>query len=155
MWLRGGQVRISTRAEYGLRAMLDLADHYREDPVTLRSIAKRQGLSESYLEQLMAVLKKAGLVTSVRGAQGGYELADDPSRIKISTLFTVLEGPIEPVDCVREQSEGDCPNSQKCAVQLLWLKLSQSITEVLDSTTLADLVTQTHELNKDNFTYQI
>jgi Rrf2 family cysteine metabolism transcriptional repressor len=149
-------MKISTRAEYGLRAMLDLADRYREDPVTLRSIATRQGISESYLEQLMAVLKKAGLVTSIRGAQGGYALADEPDQIKISTIFTVLEGPIAPVDCIREhKSANECRNSQKCAVQLLWLKLSQSMAAVLDSTTLADLVTQSRELNKESFTYYI
>jgi Rrf2 family cysteine metabolism transcriptional repressor len=149
-------MRISTRAEYGLRAMLDLAEHYRQEPITLRSIAARQGISESYLEQLIAVLKKAGLVTSVRGAQGGYVLACDPGQIKISVIFTSLEGPIAPVDCVREhQLAGECRNSQKCAVQLLWLKLSRSMAAVLEATTLADLVAQSQELNQANFIYQI
>ncbi|MGD8399838.1 MAG: Rrf2 family transcriptional regulator [Bacillota bacterium] len=149
-------MRISTRAEYGLRAMLDLAEHYRQAPITLRSIAARQGISESYLEQLIAVLKKAGLVESVRGAQGGYVLACDPGRIKISVIFTCLEGPIAPVDCVRDhQPAGECRNSQKCAVQLLWLKLSQSMEAVLETTTLADLVAQSRELNQANFIYQI
>jgi Rrf2 family cysteine metabolism transcriptional repressor len=149
-------MKISTRAEYGLRAMLDLADHYRQDPITLRSIAARQGISESYLEQLIAVLKKAGLVTSVRGAQGGYELACDPARIKVSAIFTILEGPIAPVDCIREhRTEGECRNSQKCAVQLLWMKLSNSMAAVLEAITLADLVEQSRELNKESITYYI
>lgn len=149
-------MKVSTRGEYGLRAMLDLAEHYHQEPITLRSIAERQGISESYLEQLIACLKKAGLVSSVRGAQGGYELQKSPAEIKISEIFTILEGPIAPVECVRETgSEIECRNSQKCAVQLLWQKVRNSITEVLEATTLADLVNQSRELNKDSFIYHI
>jgi Rrf2 family cysteine metabolism transcriptional repressor len=151
-----GAVKISTRGEYGLRAMLDLADYYRQDPINLGSIAKRQEISESYLEQLVAVLKKAGLVTSVRGAQGGYELARDPAQIKVSEIFTALEGPIAPAECVRESAtEGECRNFQRCAVQLLWRKLRNSITAVLEATTLADLVDQSRKMNQDNFIYHI
>jgi len=136
--------------------MLDLAEHYRQAPITLRSIAQRQGISESYLEQLIASLKKAGLVSSVRGAQGGYELIKDPSEIKVIEIFTILEGPIAPAECVREAlAEVECRNSQKCAVQLLWQKVRNSITGVLEGITLADLVTQSRELKSDYFIYHI
>jgi Rrf2 family cysteine metabolism transcriptional repressor len=150
-------VKISTRGEYGLRAMLDLAEHYHQNPVTLRSIAERQGISESYLEQLISGLKKAGLVNGKRGAQGGYELAKDPAAIRISEIFTVLEGPIAPVECVSEDHtpESGCKNAQTCAVRLLWQKLRNSIFEVLDSTTLGDLVIQSQALSREHLIYYI
>jgi Rrf2 family cysteine metabolism transcriptional repressor len=150
-------VKVSTRGKYGLRAMVDLAEHYRQNPVALRSIAERQEISESYLEQLISSLKKAGLVKSIRGAQGGYELAKDPAAIRISEIFTVLEGPIAPVECVGENHtpETGCKNSQTCAVRLLWQKLRNSITEVLESTTLADLVTQSQALNREHVIYYV
>jgi Rrf2 family cysteine metabolism transcriptional repressor len=150
-------LKISTRGEYGLRAMLDLAVHYHQNPVTLRSVAERQEISESYLEQLISCLKKAGLVNSIRGAQGGYELAKDPAAIRISEIFTVLEGPIAPVECVNEDHtpEAGCKNTQTCAVRLLWQKLRNSIAEVLESTTLADLVTQSQALNREHLIYHI
>jgi Rrf2 family cysteine metabolism transcriptional repressor len=154
---RSETVKISTRGEYGLRAMLDLAEHYHQHPISLRSIAERQGISESYLEQLIAGLKKAGLVNSIRGAQGGYQLAKDPAMIRISEIFIILEGPIAPTECVNEDynPEAGCKNSQTCAVRLLWQKLRNSITEVLESTTLADLVTQSKALNQEQLIYYI
>jgi Rrf2 family cysteine metabolism transcriptional repressor len=150
-------MRISTRGEYGTRAMLELALYHNQGPVTLKSIAERQGLSESYLEQLATALRKAGLIASTRGAQGGYQLARDPERITIGDIIRVLEGPISPVECAGEtETAGDCcGNSGHCATRLFWQKLRDGIVDVLDSTTLADLAAKERELNKDGGMYYI
>jgi Rrf2 family transcriptional regulator, cysteine metabolism repressor len=150
-------LKISTRGEYGIRAVLDIALHSKEGPVTLKSISGRQEISEPYLEQLVGGLRKAGLVTSTRGAQGGYVLAREPSQIKIGDLIRVLEGPIAPVDCVNEEvgQPGCCSNASRCATRVLWQKLRDSMTEVLDSTTLADLMDTSEKLNKEESMYYI
>ncbi len=133
-------MRLSTRGEYGVKAMIDLALHYGEGPTALKSVAERQFISEHYLEQLIASLRKAGLVTSVRGAQGGYELARPPGEITVGDVVRVLEGPIAPVECVDESQEfSNCTHSESCVTRIVWKRLRDSITQVLDSTTLADL----------------
>jgi Rrf2 family protein len=150
-------LKISTRGEYGIRAILDIALHSDEGPVTLKSISGRQDISEPYLEQLIGGLRKAGLVVSTRGSQGGYVLAREPSQITIGDLIRVLEGPIAPVDCVNEQmgDSGCCSNVNRCATRVLWRKLRDSMTEVLDSTTLADLIDTSKDLNKEDNMYYI
>ncbi|MGE5582794.1 MAG: RrF2 family transcriptional regulator [Bacillota bacterium] len=153
-------MKISTRGEYGIRAMLDIALHDCEGPVALKSISERQEISEPYLEQLIGGLRKAGMVTATRGAQGGYELAKKPSEIRIGDLIRVLEGPIAPVECVREEDDKDdksgcCSNASRCATRVLWQKLRDSMVEVLDSTTLGDLVRIYQDLNKSETMYYI
>lgn len=149
-------MRISTKGEYGIRAMLELALHYREGPMALGRIAERQAISEPYLEQLIAGLRKAGLVTSVRGAQGGYELTRDPEAIPIGEIIRALEGPITPMECLSEEPESlGCENSERCATRLLWRKLQASINEVLDTTTLGDLVADNKRLNQEEVMYYI
>ncbi|HOB08696.1 MAG: Rrf2 family transcriptional regulator [Limnochordia bacterium] len=129
-------MRISTRGEYGVRAMLDLALHSAEGPVPLSAIAARQDISEHYLEQLISALRKAGLVVSFRGAQGGYQLAKPPEEITISEIIRTLEGPIAPMHCV-EGAHADCHHVELCATRMLWQKLQASMEEVLSKTTLA------------------
>lgn len=134
-------MRISTRGEYGVRAMFDLALHYGQGPIPLKTIAERQLVSEHYLEQLMAALRKAGLVISKRGAQGGYELANIPEKISIGEIVRVLEGPITPLDCL-DTSTGSgpyCGHPEQCVLRGLWKSLQDSMTGVLDGTTLEDL----------------
>ena len=132
-------MKLSTRGEYGLRAMVDLAENFGSGPIPLRSIAERQGISENYLEQLIAVLRKAHLVKSVRGAQGGYMLNREPGNIKIGEIIRVLEGSIAPMDCVNDNEEDACTRAESCAARVIWKKIKDSIAEVLDSTTLLDL----------------
>ncbi|NMB00183.1 MAG: Rrf2 family transcriptional regulator [Firmicutes bacterium] len=136
-------MKVSTRGEYGVRAMFDLALHYGDGPISLKSIAERQRVSENYLEQLMASLRRAGLVTSKRGAQGGYELADAPKDITIGQIIRVLEGPITPLDCLGVDSDTDsgpyCGKPDRCVLRNLWKELQDSMTQVLDNTTLEDL----------------
>lgn len=128
-------MRISSRGEYGVRALFDLAQNYGSGPVPLKLIAERQDISEHYLEQLMAVLRKSGLVSSVRGAMGGYELAKPPERVRIGDVIRCLEGPMTAGDA---QEPGNDPNRQ--ALQAMWQRLADGINEVLDSITLSDLV---------------
>lgn len=135
-------MRISTRGEYGLRAMLDLAQHYGAGPIALKQIAERQQLSEHYLEQLMGGLRKAGLVTSVRGAQGGYRLAAEPEAMIVGDILRVLEGSVE-IRMNHERQLGGSPRYLPMyATRYLWRELNERVAVVLDSLSLADLLAQ-------------
>lgn len=140
-------MKLSTRGRYGVRAMFDLAMRKGAGPVPLRVIAERQDLSEHYLEQLIAVLRKEGLVKSVRGAYGGYLLAREPGDITIGEIIRALEGPIAPVDCVIDD-DVDCDNTEECVTKVVWERLKEKIDEVLDDITLADLCQE--ELKKQH-----
>ncbi len=134
-------MKLSTKGRYGVAAMYDLALHYGEGPISLKSVAMRQEISEHYLEQLMGTLRKAGFVKSVRGAQGGYTLTKDPSKISVGDIIKVMEGPIAPVDCLLtdDVSNAYCQRAGVCVTRGVWAKVRDSITGVLDSITLADL----------------
>jgi Rrf2 family protein len=133
-------MKLSTKGQYGLRALLDMAIYQNEGPVTLNNIAERQDISEGYLEQLMMPLKRAGIVKSIRGAQGGYLLTKDPKNVTVGEIIRVLEGPIAPVACVDEENPEECARSSFCATRIVWAKVRDSISEVLDSFTLEDLI---------------
>ncbi len=136
-------MKVSTRGEYGLRAMVSLARMYGRGPMPLSVIAQDSAVPLAYLEQLMLPLRRAGLVVSTRGAHGGYQLARPPEQVKVGEIYRVMEGPIAPMDCVREDADEEtCPMIDGCATRIVWLKLRDSIVEVLDSTTLADLIAQ-------------
>lgn len=130
-------MKLSTKGRYGVKAMVDLAIHYGEAPISIKTISQRQNISEYYLEQLFSPLRKANLIKSIRGAQGGYILNKAPSEIKVSEVMFVLEGPIEIADCI-EGSE--CNNIDCCATRLLWEKIKNSIDEVMENITLQDIV---------------
>lgn len=133
------EMKLSTRGRYGLRAMIDMAMSDDELPIATRAIAEREGLSERYLEQLMVPLKRAGLIKSVRGSQGGYVLAKNPEDVTAGDIVRILEGPIAPVECVSEINPEICSRSDYCVTRTLWSKVRDSIAQVLDSYTLADL----------------
>lgn len=134
-------MKVSTRGEYGMRAMVSLARQFGDGPVPLSVVAHESSVPSAYLEQLMGVLRRAGLVRSTRGAHGGYELARDPDTIKTGEIYRVLEGPVAPMECVSEvESEDMCPLIDGCATRVVWLKVRDSIVEALDSTTLGDLI---------------
>lgn len=141
-------MRISTKGRYGLRAMVDLAIHYAGDYIPLNSIAERQNLSEGYLEQVFAALRKAGLVKSVKGPQGGYCLANDASKITVGDVLRALEGDLVAVEGLDENRNVD--NAvEYCIANEVWEKLNKSINQVLDSITLEDLVTAYRKLNEN------
>ena len=131
-------MRLSTKAKYGTRAILDLAMHYGEGPILIRDIAQRQGISKKYLEQIVAALKGAGLVKSFRGAHGGYALARDPASIKMSEVVQALEGPLTLVECLDDPSV--CPRAPYCVAMEVWARVNRAMVEALDSLTLQDLV---------------
>ncbi|MGI6554167.1 MAG: RrF2 family transcriptional regulator [Bacillota bacterium] len=142
-------MKLSTRAEYGLRAMFELARHYGQGPIPLRSIAEEQGISENYLEQLIAVLRRSGLVESIRGPQGGYLLAYPPEAIKVGDVVRVVEGPIAPMGCVNEDNQSEvCGRAGTCASRVIWRKVRDSINEVLDGYYLSDMVREAERLCK-------
>lgn len=134
-------MKVSTRGEYGMRAMVSLAKMYGQGPIPLATIAADSAVPIAYLEQLMLPLRRAGLVTSTRGAHGGYELARPPDQVKVGEIYRVMEGPVAPMSCVSEESDEDaCPMIDGCATRIVWLRVRDSIIDVLDSTTLADLL---------------
>ena len=119
--------------------MIELARSTEPGPITTHSLAERQDIPERYLEQLMVPLKRAGLIKSVRGFQGGYMLIKDARDITAGDIIRALEGPIAPVECVSEVNPEACEHANNCTTKDLWLKMRDSIAEVLDSHTLADL----------------
>jgi Rrf2 family protein len=136
--------------------MIDMAQSEEKDPIATRTIAERQGISERYLEQLMVPLKRAGLIKSVRGSQGGYTLAKNPQDITAGDIIRVLEGPIAPVECVSEINPDACSRADYCVTRIIWTKVRDSIAEVLDSYTLADLAQESKKVPlKDSFVYRI
>jgi Rrf2 family cysteine metabolism transcriptional repressor len=136
-------MKISTRGEYGVRAMVALAHHYGRGPMSVAAVARASAVPPAYLEQLIGPLRKAGLVESKRGAQGGYQLSRPPAAIRVGDVYRVMEGPVAPMDCVSEDpADQTCPLIDGCETRPVWLKVRDSIVEALDSTTLADLIDQ-------------
>lgn len=139
-------MKISTKGRYGLTIMMELAAKYGEGPTSLKSIAEKHQLSEHYLEQLIAPLRNAGLVKSIRGAYGGYILSRQAEEITAGDIIRVLEGPISPVDFTEE----DDP-----AKRDLWIRIRDAIANVLDTTTLAQLIAFKDEGHTDNYMFYI
>jgi len=130
-------VRLTTKGRYAVTAMLDLAIHHGNGPITLADIAQRQGISLSYLEQLFSRLRKRSLVSSVRGPGGGYSLAREAAAIYVAEVITAVD---ENVDTTRCHGAHNCQNNQRCLTHDLWMDLSQRLYDFLDGITLADFV---------------
>lgn len=140
-------MKLSTKGRYGLRAMIDLALNSKGEQVALYSIAERQGISVSYLEQVFSILRKSGLVNSIKGAQGGYILAENPSDVTVGRILRALEGSLSIVDYSGEEVEEDKKSVEYCLRINLWEKINESINKVVDSLTLEDLVEEYKEIN--------
>jgi Rrf2 family cysteine metabolism transcriptional repressor len=139
-------MKVSTRGEYGVRAMVALAKHYGDGPVSINVVAKESLVPYAYLEQLIVPLRKAGLVESKRGAQGGYQLTRSPELVRVGEVYRVMEGPVAPMDCVSEDpADQTCPLIDGCETRPVWLRVRDSIVDTLDSMTLADLVRKPKE----------
>jgi len=145
-------MKLSTRTRYGMRALLELAIAHNAGPLQIKMIAQRQNISNKYLEQLVSMLKTAGLVRSIRGPHGGYVLARPPEEIKLSDVFRTLEGPVLTVECV--ENENVCPSHADCATRKLWVQMNDAILSVLENKTLRDLV-EMAEKEKRSMSYQI
>lgn len=148
-------MKLSTKGRYGLRAMIDLASHMDEETVSLSSIAKRENISESYLEQLASSLKKAGLVISSRGAMGGYRLGREASRISVGDVLRACEGSTDAVSCpgmslgngIKQGQEAaaaaraqGCAGADVCVSKYVWEKINAAITDTVDQIYLSELV---------------
>ena len=142
-------MKISTRGRYGLRAAIDLAIFGGDEAVSINAIAERQQLSESYLEQLMAKLRKADIVKSVRGAQGGYMLAHPACEISVGDVLRALEGDLRPVDCLAIKDENKCSNADLCITKYVWTRISESINDTVNNMTLQDLLDQNKNIKAD------
>ena len=131
---------ISTRGRYALRTMIDLAEHYASgEYVPLKEIAARQEISEKYLEQIISILNKAGFVRSVRGPQGGYSLSRTPADYTVGMILRLTEGSLCPVDCAAEEN-GICDREDTCVTRMLWKKLDDAISSVVDHVSLEELL---------------
>jgi len=142
-------MKLTTKGRYGLRAVIDLALHENEEAVALSQIAERQGISMNYLEQLIAKLKKAGIVNSTRGAQGGYKLAVKAEQISIGDILRALEGDLSPVDCSEitgAEGTAGCINSDSCVTKYVWKRISDSINEAVDGIMLSELVDESRKI---------
>lgn len=139
-------MKISTKGRYGLTIMIELAKRHGDGPIPLRQIAAEKELSEAYLEQLVSPLRNAGLVKSVRGAYGGYMLANEPAEITAADVIRVLEGPIQPVEGIENE---EAPQRE------LWLRIRDAVKNVLDTTTLDDLAKHTDNTIHEGYMFYI
>lgn len=132
-------MKISTKGRYAIRLMLDIAEQTDNKPVSIREISKRQKISEKYLEQIISILNNAGYVRSIRGSQGGYVLKYEPDKYTVGMILRLTEGTLAPVPCVGEDAQ-KCERMAECQTVMLWKRLDEAISGVVDHTTLADLM---------------
>lgn len=131
-------MKISTKGRYAVRVMLDLALNDGGECIKVKEIAGRQGISEKYLEQIIAVLNRAGYVKSVRGAQGGYRLAKDPGEYTVGMVLRLTEGSLAPVACL-EENYGVCERCDTCGTLQVWKDVYEAVNNVVDNVTIGDL----------------
>jgi len=133
-------MKLSTKGKYGVRAVFEIARHYGKGPITIKEIAERQGISFSYLEQILHKLGKSGVIESVRGPAGGYLLARKPADLTIGDIVRSLEGPIALSHCLEPGESEDCNQADDCVARMVWAKVGAKIEEALDSISFDDLV---------------
>lgn len=148
-------MKLSTKGRYGLRAMIDLALNAKDSQISIKNISERQNISENYLEQIIAVLKKRGFVKSCRGAQGGYSLTKSPKDVSVGDILRALEGDLNPVDCITVNEDIQCTESELCVTKFVWKKISDSINDVVDNITLEDLVHEQERIDALNQTHHL
>ena len=139
-------MKLSTKGRYGLRALIDLALYSEKEAASIASISARQQISESYLEQLIAKLRKAGLVKSVRGAGGGYMLAKPASEISVGDILRALEGNLDAVNCPGLEEDGFCEGSEYCVTKYVWQKINESINRTVDEIKLDQLIQESKNM---------
>jgi len=140
-------MKISTKGRYGLRILMDLALHQSEKPRLIRDIAKSQQISEKYISRLVIALRKAGMIRSVRGVNGGFHIAMKPEDITLLNVIEVMEGPLSIVDCV--STPKCCAHSKDCAPREVWCSLNENIRTLMSGTTLADILASYERQNKN------
>lgn len=143
-------MKVSTRGRYAVRFMLDLALHNTGEPVRIKDVSARQEISGKYLEQVVAVLSKAGCLRSIRGPQGGYLLTRDPKDYTVGEILRLTEGDMTPVPCMADEVN-QCSRSEFCVTLRLWQRVDEAISSVIDNTTLADLVEEEQSMGANNY----
>ncbi len=138
-------MKLSTKGKYGVRAVYEIARHEGRGPITIKEISERQGISFSYLEQILHKLGKAGLIESVRGPAGGYLLARKPAELTIGDIVRSLEGPIALTHCLEPGEEGDCYQADDCVARMVWTRVGAKIEEALDGISFDDLLRQAQQ----------
>ncbi|MEW5900691.1 MAG: Rrf2 family transcriptional regulator [Acidobacteriota bacterium] len=136
-------MRLSTKGEYASRAMLELSLHYEEKPLHIRDIAKVQDIPQRFLEHILLQLKRAGYLRSRKGPEGGYTLSRPPAEITVAEVIRVMDGPLAPIDCVSVTAHEICPHESSCGLKWLWQEVRDSVAEILERTTFADLAKKT------------
>ena len=147
-------MNFTAKEDYGIRAVVDIAAHRGDVPVQAKEIAARQEIPEQFLEQLLATLRRAGVIRSIRGAGGGYDLARASSRITVGEILRALSGPIVPIRCVSETDLEKCQRQSSCGLVDLWERLRTSIIDVVDTTTIQDLIDR-HQQMRGSQTYMM
>lgn len=144
-------MRFTAKTEYAVRAIIEISLVGGNKPVQVREIAAKQAISERFLEQVMAALKKAGLIESIRGAQGGYRLSRPADQITMADIIEAIEGPMQVMECLSKDTEHQqCHQASLCAVKDVWESVQSSIIEALDSITLAKLTANYKAKQKEN-----
>ncbi len=133
-------MRLSTKGEYASRAMLELARNYDKKPLHIRDVSKLQSIPQRFLEQILLQLKRAGYLRSRKGPAGGYYLSKPPAEITVADVIRVMDGPLAPIDCVSVTAHEVCPHEKSCSLMWLWKEVRDAVAEILERTTLADLV---------------
>jgi len=131
-------VKLSARSRYGTRLMVDMAQHYADGPIHLANVARRQGISVKYLEQIIIPLKKANYIQSVRGPKGGHQLAKPPAEITVGEIVALLEEGTTLAEC--SANDESCERASTCLTRRLWQEAAQAMFDKLDSITLADVL---------------
>ncbi len=143
-------MKISTKGRYALRLMLDLAEHQQDGYVALKDIAERQGISKKYLEQIVPLLNKSGVLRTTRGFQGGYMLAKSPDKYTVGDILRITEGSLAPVSCL-EFEPNTCEKCEECITLPMWKELYKVITDYLDGVTLQDMLDKNSSLGADEY----
>jgi Rrf2 family cysteine metabolism transcriptional repressor len=131
-------MKVSSRFRYGLRLLVDLAEHYGKGPLLLKEIAKCEKISKKYLEQIVISLRTAGLIGATRGSKGGYYLIKAPNKVKVIDIYKILEGPFAPVECLDNPLV--CNMTRNCPTRRIWADIGKAVENTLDKMTLAHLV---------------
>ncbi|MCM1285779.1 MAG: Rrf2 family transcriptional regulator [Acetobacter sp.] len=143
-------MKISTKGRYALRLMLDLAENQKDGYVALKDIAERQGISKKYLEQIVPLLNKSGILRTTRGFQGGYMLAKEPDKYTVGDVLRITEGSLAPVACLDDEINY-CSKSESCMTLPMWTGLYKVITDYLDNITLQDIIDNSNQLGADKY----
>ncbi len=146
-------MKVSTKGDYGVRALTELAHHYGQGPVQSAEIAARQEIPEPYLDQLLTTLRRAGFIRSVRGPQGGHALVREPHELKLSEVMVALEGSLAPLACVDDPSA--CTKEGGCAQREVWERVRDATKEILDSVSIADLAEKERAYSRNGGRYYI